>query len=179
MIRSFVWPGAYIFYKDNRWFNFYIGYGHKFDSEEYYPIMPPIPREEAVEIEEQSEPNPKETGEEEEEKVDPEAAPGFITTLQKVLDDLDLFEKTLNKIFDTFDVDHSGELDRKEIRNFLKYFSKELQIPMGRRPIQEFFRGFDTDKSGMISKDELRDPLKALIMIWMETIQENQTEVTS
>eukprot|EP00826_Nyctotherus_ovalis_P054178 TRINITY_DN7084_c0_g1_i1.p1 TRINITY_DN7084_c0_g1~~TRINITY_DN7084_c0_g1_i1.p1 ORF type:complete len:333 (-),score=90.59 TRINITY_DN7084_c0_g1_i1:53-1051(-) len=162
MIRSLVWPGAYVFYKDDRWFSFYVGFGHKADSADYYPVMPPLPREEVAEVLEQSEPNPKEG--EEEEKIDPETASGFINKLREIIDDNDKFENMLNRVFDVFDVDRSGELDRKEIRNFLKFFSKELQIPMGHRPIQEFFRGFDTDKSGLISKEELSDPLKGCLL---------------
>lgn len=169
-----------MFYKDDRWFSFYVGFGHKADSADYYPVMPPLPREEAAEVLEQSEPNPKE-GEEEEkvDPIDPETASGFINKLQEIIDDNDKFEKMLSRVFDAFDTDRSGELDRKEIRNFLKFFSKELQIPMGHRPIQEFFRGFDTDKSGLISKEELSDPLRGLLMIWVETLKENLVEASA
>ena len=167
-----MWPGAYIFYKGNRWFNFYIGYGHKHDNEEYYPMMPPLPQTEAEEIPEQSEPKDNQG----EDKVDPEAIPGFITILQEIIDDPDKFKKTLNKAFEVFDTENSGELDRKEVRNLLKCLSKQLQIPMGPKPIQEFFKEFDTDKTGLISKEELSDPLRGLLMIWVETFKENQGE---
>ena len=174
MIRSLIWPGAYIFYKDGRWFNFYIGFGHKFDNCEYYPISPQLPRECFSDPAEQSEPNPKEAHEEDEkdDEINPEAVPGFIESMEGILNDTAKFEELVNKVFDDIDTNHSGQLERNEIQKLLKHFSEVLNIPLGSKPVKTFLKSFDKDKSGTISKEELSEPLKGLLSIWLETLKE-------
>jgi len=167
VIKSLVWPGAYILYQNDRWFNFYVGSGHKADQADYYPVLPPLPQFEPGETAEYPEPNPKE---------DPnkpkEVAPGdiksILATLEEVLNNPGKFNEFLTKTFDSIDVDKSGQIDPKEADNFLKAFIKELGVPVEPDPkaVDEFFRLFDKDKSGTISKEELVEPLKALIQLW-------------
>ena len=73
MIKSFVWPGFYLFCKDGYFFTRYFGYGSKYTKEEYFPkyeyflqteeefeplskeITKPIPEEENAEEENKDE----------------------------------------------------------------------------------------------------------------------------
>ena len=49
-VRSNLWPGAYAFARGTVWENLYIGYGHKYTTENHAPILPPIPAKEFQDI---------------------------------------------------------------------------------------------------------------------------------
>jgi len=46
IVRSNRWPGAFVFSKGKKFENIYIGYGHKYQAENYSPPMPPTALEE-------------------------------------------------------------------------------------------------------------------------------------
>eukprot|EP00826_Nyctotherus_ovalis_P050696 TRINITY_DN6248_c0_g2_i1.p1 TRINITY_DN6248_c0_g2~~TRINITY_DN6248_c0_g2_i1.p1 ORF type:complete len:187 (+),score=76.70 TRINITY_DN6248_c0_g2_i1:1328-1888(+) len=178
MIKSLVWPGASVFYKNDRWFTFYVGYGHKADKRDYYPVVPQVPQEIPLEPPEESEPNPKESGDSSK-LNDPETVKSFIAILEEVLANAEKFEEVLTRTFEEVDVDHSGEVERNEADNLLRGFSKHLEIPLepGTKAVEEFFKLFDKDKSGTISKEELGDPLRGLLGIWIDTLKEKLEEL--
>jgi len=177
MIKSLVWPGAYIFYKNDRWFTFYIGYGHKADKKDYYPVMPQIPLEIPLDPLEESEPNPKESANDSKLR-NPEAVKSFIAILEEVLANAEKFEDILTKTFEEVEEDHSGGIERSEADKLLRGFYKQLEIPveLGTKADEEFFKLFDKDKSGAISKEELADPLRGLLGIWIDTLKEKLEE---
>ena len=39
--RSNLWPGAFNFFSQGRWFHFYLGSGHKNEETTFYPVFPP------------------------------------------------------------------------------------------------------------------------------------------
>ena len=62
-VRSNVWPGAFAFARGMVWENLYVGFGHKYDTKDYGPELPPIPANEysdGPEIGEAEDPSPEE-----------------------------------------------------------------------------------------------------------------------
>ena len=57
-MRSNVWPGSFTFFQNGAWSQIYLGNGHKFEEEVYYPIAPPQLMADPVEKEACEEPNP-------------------------------------------------------------------------------------------------------------------------
>ncbi len=178
VLKSLVWPGAYILYQDGRWFTFYVGHCHKADQKDYYPVSPPIPQMEPVEALEQPEPNPKDAPKEEGKLNDPATMKDILATLEETLTNPEKFSELLNKTFDAIDVDKSGQIDKGEADRFLKDFIKEVGVPIEPDPkaVDEFFRLFDKDRSGTISKEELTEPLKALLSVWSIMIKQGIPE---
>ena len=43
------WPGATTFFTQGRWMNIYVGDGLKYEQKTFYPIFPPVIREDPVE----------------------------------------------------------------------------------------------------------------------------------
>ncbi len=173
VIRSLIWPGAYVLYQNERWFTFYAGYGHKADQKDYYPVCPPLPQFEPIDPPEQAEPNPKEA---------PKAAAGLgsvanpaeiLQALNAVANDQTKFTELLDKTFEIIDKDKSGEIDRKELDHFLKEFIKEIGIAVepDTETIDHFFKEFDKDASGTISKEELAKALELLLKAWATLVQ--------
>lgn len=58
VVRSLQWPGAYTFYSQGRYTQIYVGNGHKYETETYYPVHPPKIMEDPYEFDEQPEPTP-------------------------------------------------------------------------------------------------------------------------
>jgi hypothetical protein len=175
MLKSYVWPGAYIFYKNNRWFNFYLGYGHKADQQVYYPIFPPIPHSDPLERQKYQ----LEEATEKKEAAKPLTEKEKIERLEAVVSSQDKFKSFLDRIFLMIDTDNSGQVDKSEIDRFLKEVSKALDLdPPEPSEIEDFFKMFDKDKTGNISKEELVEPLKGLILVWIDIMKENLQEAS-
>ena len=49
VVRSMQWPGAATFFTQGRWMNVYVGDGLKYEQKTFYPVFPPIIREDPVE----------------------------------------------------------------------------------------------------------------------------------
>lgn len=178
VIKSLVWPGAYIFYQDNRWFNFYVGYGHKADQMDYYPVMPQLPRPEPSETPEQPEPNPKDEPTDEMKLKDPALVQSFIAKLEEVLSNPEKYSEILNSAFGAIDTEATGNIPRTEAENLTKNFAKETQVTVNPDPqiIEEFFKVFDKEKAEPITKEELEEPLKAMLTAWISWLKEKISE---
>lgn len=173
MIKSYIWPGAYIFYRNGRWFNFYLGYGVKADQQDYYPIAPPIPRSDPVERQKYQQ---EEAVEKPKEKK-PLTPQEKIERLESIINSQEKFNDFLTTIFELIDTDRSGQIDKRETNRFLSEVSKALDMEEpDESEIEEFFKMFDKDKSGYISKEELAEPLKGLILVWHDVMKENLQE---
>ncbi len=169
VLRSLVWPGAYVLYQNERWYNIYVGNGHKADGKDYYPVYPPMVWTEPVDVTEMSEPNPKETGAAK--GGDPKTVIGL---LQRVLAEEETFATALNKSFALIDTNNSGKIDKKEIKVFLASITKEFGADATPNPkaVEEFMKLYDQDQSGTISKEELAQPLKELLAAWESMLVE-------
>ena len=175
MLKSYVWPGAYIFYKNNRWFNFYLGYGHKADQQEYYPIVPPIPHSDPLERQRYQ----VEEITEKKEAAKPLTIKEKIERMEGLISSKDKFKSFLDRMFAIIDKDNSGYIDKDEIEMFLKRVSNVLDLdPPEPSEIEDFFNMFDKDNTGNISKEELAEPLKGLILIWIDMMKENLQEAS-
>jgi hypothetical protein len=49
VVRSLQWPGAHTFFNQGRWMQVYVGDGLKYEQKSFYPIFPPIIKEDPVE----------------------------------------------------------------------------------------------------------------------------------
>ena len=82
-----------------------------------------------------------------------EAFKGFFDLLEKIADDPFLAFKAL---FDKIDKDHSGEIDKPELKRFVEI----LGIPMTDDELNALFAEVDTDHSGSLSFDEVKNILE-------------------
>ena len=73
--------------------------------------------------------------------------------------------KLVAEIFEEFDKDKNGVLDRKEIRSFFSKIFKEwkLTIPMTDEFLDDLFRDIDKDHNNKISPDEMKLYLQAYL----------------
>lgn len=178
VLKSLVWPGAYVFYCDNRWFNFYIGYGHKADHKESYPLAPPLPLPEPLEAAEQPEPNPKDEPTDEMKLKDPALVQSFVEKLEEVLNSPERHEEVLNAAFAAVDNEGKGSVERGEIENLIESFAREAQITVkvDQQVMEEFFKAFDREKEEPVAKEELEEPLKAMVAAWIAFLKEKLAE---
>ena len=175
-----VWPGAYIFYRGNRWFNFYVGYGHKADQKDCYPLIPPLPLPEPIEVPEQPEPNPKDEPTDEMKLKDATLVQSFIDKLEEILNNPERYGEVLNVAFESIDVDGKGSIERGEAENLVMCFAKETQITVSidTQTLEEFFKLFDKEKEEAITKEELEEPLKGMITAWISFFKEKLAEAS-
>ena len=70
----------------------------------------------------------------------------------------DGMNKLVAEIFEEFDKDKNGFLDRKEIRNFFTKIFKEWKLifPMTDEFLDDLFRDIDKDHNNKISPDEMK-----------------------
>eukprot|EP00826_Nyctotherus_ovalis_P050561 TRINITY_DN6210_c0_g1_i10.p1 TRINITY_DN6210_c0_g1~~TRINITY_DN6210_c0_g1_i10.p1 ORF type:complete len:239 (+),score=82.98 TRINITY_DN6210_c0_g1_i10:1256-1972(+) len=178
VLKSLVWPGAYVFYCDNRWFNFYIGYGHKADHKDSYPLAPPLPQPEPLEAAEQPEPNPKDEPTDEMKLKDPALVQSFVERLEEVLNSPERYEEVLNAAFAAVDSEGKGSVERGEIESLVDSFAKEAQITVrvDQQVMEEFFKAFDKEKEEPVAKEELEEPLKAMVAAWIAFLKEKLAE---
>ena len=71
-------------------------------------------------------------------------------------------EGVIDKIWDQYDADNSGQLEKDEIKMFLIYSLKELRSgsDFSQEAFDEVFSKLDKDESGIIEKKEMIDFLK-------------------
>ena len=58
VVRSLQWPGSFTFYNMGRYTSIYVGNGHKYETQSYYPLNPPLIKQDPQEYGEQPEPTP-------------------------------------------------------------------------------------------------------------------------
>lgn len=57
-VRSLQWPGSYSFFTMGRLLSIYVGHGHKYESQTYFPILPPKIMDDPEEYGEPADPIP-------------------------------------------------------------------------------------------------------------------------
>jgi radial spoke head protein 4A len=60
VVKSLQWPGSLTFYHQGKYCQVYVGEGHKYETQSYFPVMPPLICEDPEELVEMDEPNPSE-----------------------------------------------------------------------------------------------------------------------
>lgn len=58
VVKSNRWPGSLTVWKGTSWNQIYVGHGHKYESQSYFPVSPPTVPTDPEDQEEQPEPNP-------------------------------------------------------------------------------------------------------------------------
>jgi hypothetical protein len=58
VVRSLQWPGAFNFYFQARYESIYVGDGHKYEEQTFFPVHPPVVTEDPIEYDLQPEPTP-------------------------------------------------------------------------------------------------------------------------
>lgn len=99
VVRSLQWPGAYNFYNNGRVTQIYVGNGHKYEEKTYYPVHPPTVNEDPEEYHIMPEPTPLE---------------------EPAMGQDELIAKTVDNIWDEYDTDGSGKLEKDEVFKFVK-----------------------------------------------------------
>ena len=70
----------------------------------------------------------------------------------------------INEIWENFDADNSGALDKQETKNFIGETLGMLQSDKGFESVfEEVFATFDKDKSGCIEKPEMAELIQNLL----------------
>jgi Ca2+-binding EF-hand superfamily protein len=86
--------------------------------------------------------------------------------LKVILSDDETFHHVCTEVFKTIDVDNSGKLDKKEIRNFIDNICQEMG--MEHNPdddtIAEVFNELDRDNSNDISIEEMKHFLRRIFV---------------
>ena len=84
--------------------------------------------------------------------------------LEAILNDDATFAEVLQSVFDSIDTDHSGTLEKGEIKMFIEQICGEMNIKKlpGADSIEQVFKDIDTDHSNNISKAELGVFLKTI-----------------
>lgn len=179
VIRSLIWPGSYVLFQNDRWYNFYVGNGEKADRKEYYPILPPMVLSEPQELKEQDEPNPK------------ELPPGTQTietlkdALQKVeatLSAPEKIEEVLTKAFDIIDTEHTGSIEKARLEEFIKAVPKviEIQFDAENKAKEDFLAKLsgappskeEGEHKTAVEKKDMGEAFKSFLETWAAGLKE-------
>lgn len=86
--------------------------------------------------------------------------------IESIEDNEQIIDNMINQIWDQYDLDNSGVLDKAETRRFVK----KVLFNMGEREFKEeefvkLFEDFDTDGNGFITRQEMKSFLKHVIPV--------------
>lgn len=165
VIRSLVWPGAYIIYQNERWFNFYTGFGHKNDECSYYPIYPPVLQTEPEDAPVFPEPNPRENVEA---KPSGDNSKDTLARLGELMQNQEALGTVFNNAFDALDEAQSGQIEKGKLDAFIKLVTKGMGISIEpeKEAVEGFFAQSGKDQEGAITKEELSKPFGAFLENW-------------
>ncbi|CAI2376695.1 unnamed protein product [Moneuplotes crassus] len=81
------------------------------------------------------------------------------------LSDPDALKEEVKKIFDSYDADENGYLDRSELKNFLNEISTSLKLKMyiDDTVVDHVFGTIDQDKNHQIELDELEEYVRQFV----------------
>ncbi len=81
-----------------------------------------------------------------------------------VLDDPEALRAALDEVFNEFDDDGSGQIDKNELKEALSQVARELKLPLpSDAEIDETINELDADRSGTISKSEFVPLVRAIL----------------
>ena len=71
---------------------------------------------------------------------------------------VDQIEKYIEEVFETYDVNYSGKLNKLQLKKFVISMMKFLKVEdeMSEESYLELYKAFDTNDSGFVSKTELK-----------------------
>ena len=99
--------------------------------------------------------------------------------LQAYIDQPERLQTQVEDYFKEYDVDKSGNLDRRELKSFLIDFFKlyKIRLPITEEFVDTQFDKIDADGDGFVNMDELKsyltDFLKTLLLLFNEAISEH------
>lgn len=80
-----------------------------------------------------------------------------------------IFEKLLKQLFEAYDADNSGELDKEEIKKLINDTCSEMGCAQAEdSEIDEMVKLFDTSGDGLFNFDETYDMIAPFIELQME-----------
>ncbi|CDW86589.1 UNKNOWN [Stylonychia lemnae] len=96
--------------------------------------------------------------------------------------DKDVVEKIKNvfiELWNYYDVNKNGYLDKQEFKNFMRNVFQKIQYPVDEIQIENYFERSDTDSTGQVTKFQLEWLLKQVIRIQvqLQDQQEAQNEI--
>ena len=144
VLRSLVWPGSFTFYQNQRQVSVYVGDGLKFDHQvKPFPLQPPSLIADEEEYEEFVLPPPKD-----------------MAAIEVMI------EKTVEKMWEEYDTDGNGYLDKEEAMKLIKNTMVEMSSEVKNAEddtIEEAFNQFDADGNGRIAKNEMANFIRKLV----------------
>lgn len=85
-------------------------------------------------------------------------------SIRKILADKNLLNDVSNKAFEAVDVDHSGFIERDELRLILDHISSETGAkPMEDEQVNKILDFFDKDKNGKIDRPEFKIMVETIV----------------
>ena len=82
--------------------------------------------------------------------------------------DVKNFGPIVDKIFDETDIDHSGYIDKSEMKKLLSKIGKCIECPIPEEEMDDEINKIDTNKDGKISKKEIRPLVKELVLLVLD-----------
>ncbi len=73
------------------------------------------------------------------------------------------FEEITNLIFDKFDTDKSGSIERKELKHLLEEWAKESDFKITEADVDDTLAHWDFNNDGVISRSEFLAMIKNIM----------------
>ena len=79
------------------------------------------------------------------------------TVASNVKTEIEAIQVVIDEIWDSYDIDHSGSLDKNEVRNFILEYMQFLtkDFVFSEEEFDKIFNEIDLDKSGSVEKNEM------------------------
>ncbi|OMJ84033.1 hypothetical protein SteCoe_14901 [Stentor coeruleus] len=84
--------------------------------------------------------------------------------IQKILDDEDLLAQVSEKMFNAVDADHSGSIEKKELKTAMRTIARQVGIDLPTdEQVNEALIQLDIDGSGNIDLIEFKELIRQLL----------------
>ena len=136
VVRSLQWPGAFNFFSNGKVSQIYVGNGHKYEEQTFYPVHPPTVNEDPEEYAMMPEPNPTE---------EPE-----LPRAEKI-------KAAVEAIWGEYDENENGTLEKAECLKFVNHTLKNMGVEeeLTEEVFDQVFDEFDVSKTGNITKEDM------------------------
>ena len=76
---------------------------------------------------------------------------------QDLLDNQEDFESKIKELFDVIDTNKSSDIDKKELRVYIKNIYEKSGKKVTNEIIDKFIKNYDKDKSGTLDLEEFKE----------------------